>query len=184
MECGIVSQLTPPYTPQMNGVSEKRNRTLLDMVRSMMCRSTLPVSLWGHALKTAAHILNRVSTKLVEKNSYKIWTSKKPKLYFLKIWGCEVLEAIEWKSTKSCEKVGKKCKSDPERFRVREPYSFARRDVKFLEDSCFLADFTLEFRSLAPRSRLLHVNQPPLPLIPVTRSKVIKSKKKTPKSLP
>ena len=34
--CGIVSQLTPPGTPQRNGVSERRNRTLLDMVRSMM----------------------------------------------------------------------------------------------------------------------------------------------------
>ncbi|KAJ9552454.1 hypothetical protein OSB04_016499 [Centaurea solstitialis] len=63
MECGIVSQLTPPYTPQMNGVSERRNRTLLDMVRSMMCHSTLPISFWGHALKTAAHILNRAPTK-------------------------------------------------------------------------------------------------------------------------
>ncbi|KAJ9546463.1 hypothetical protein OSB04_019006 [Centaurea solstitialis] len=62
-ECGIVSQLTPPYTPQMNGVSERRNRTLLDMVRSMMCRSTLPVSFWGHALETAANILNKVPTK-------------------------------------------------------------------------------------------------------------------------
>ncbi|KAJ9541549.1 hypothetical protein OSB04_028055 [Centaurea solstitialis] len=62
MECGIVSQLTPPYTPQMNGVSERRNRTLLDMVRSMMCHSTLPMSFWGHALETAAHILNRAPT--------------------------------------------------------------------------------------------------------------------------
>ena len=35
-QCGIVSQLTPPGTPQCNGVSERRNRTLLDMVRSMM----------------------------------------------------------------------------------------------------------------------------------------------------
>ena len=35
-KCGIVSQLTPPGTPQRNGVSERRNRTLLDMVRSMM----------------------------------------------------------------------------------------------------------------------------------------------------
>ncbi|CAL9112605.1 unnamed protein product, partial [Musa textilis] len=34
---GILSQWTPPYTPQLNGVSERRNRTLLDMVRSMMC---------------------------------------------------------------------------------------------------------------------------------------------------
>ncbi|KAJ9558488.1 hypothetical protein OSB04_013102 [Centaurea solstitialis] len=65
MECGIVSQLTPPYTPQMNGVSERRNRTLLDMVRTMMCHSSLPVSFWGHALETAAHILNRAPTKSV-----------------------------------------------------------------------------------------------------------------------
>ena len=35
-QCGIVSQLTTPGTPQRNGVSERRNRTLLDMVRSMM----------------------------------------------------------------------------------------------------------------------------------------------------
>ncbi|KAJ9553892.1 hypothetical protein OSB04_017937 [Centaurea solstitialis] len=89
-ECGIVSQLTPPYTPQMNGVSERRNRTLLDMVRSMMCRSTLPVSFWGHALETAANILNKVPTKSVEKTPYELWTGKKPKLSFLKIWGCEV----------------------------------------------------------------------------------------------
>ena len=35
-QCGIVSQLTPPGTPQRNGVSERCSRTLLDMVRSMM----------------------------------------------------------------------------------------------------------------------------------------------------
>ncbi|KAJ9552008.1 hypothetical protein OSB04_016053 [Centaurea solstitialis] len=73
MECGIVSQLTPPYTPQMNGVSERRNRTLLDIVRSMMCHSTLPMSFWGHALETAAHIPNRAPTKSVEKTPYELW---------------------------------------------------------------------------------------------------------------
>ncbi|GJV42317.1 retrotransposon protein, putative, ty1-copia subclass [Tanacetum coccineum] len=41
-----VSQLTPPRTPQLNGVVERRNRTILDMVRSMMCRATLPISFW------------------------------------------------------------------------------------------------------------------------------------------
>ncbi|GJZ47115.1 retrotransposon protein, putative, ty1-copia subclass [Tanacetum coccineum] len=44
--CGIVSQLTPPYTPQHNGVSERRNQTLLDMVRSMMTLTTLSKSFW------------------------------------------------------------------------------------------------------------------------------------------
>src|SRR5215216_3676276 len=44
---GIVSQLTPPGTPQRNGVSERRNRTLLDMVRSMMSLTDLPLSFWG-----------------------------------------------------------------------------------------------------------------------------------------
>ena len=53
---GILAQLTPPYTPQMNGVSERRNRTLLDMVRSMMSFSKLSISLWGYALETAVRL--------------------------------------------------------------------------------------------------------------------------------
>jgi len=88
--CGIVPQLTPPGTPQRNGVSERRNRTLLDMVRSMMSQSDLPLSFWGYALETAAFTLNRVPSKSVEKTPYEIWTGKTPSLSFLKIWGCEV----------------------------------------------------------------------------------------------
>ncbi|GJT47693.1 putative reverse transcriptase domain-containing protein [Tanacetum coccineum] len=58
-----VSQLTPPYTPQHNGVSERKNQTLLDMVQSMMNLTTLPKSFWGYALETAARVLNMVPTK-------------------------------------------------------------------------------------------------------------------------
>ena len=43
-EKGIQRQLTIPYTPQQNGVAERRNRTLLDMVRSMMAQANLPIS--------------------------------------------------------------------------------------------------------------------------------------------
>ena len=46
-QCRIVSQLTPPGTPQRNGVSECRNRTLLDMVRSMMSLTDLPLRFGG-----------------------------------------------------------------------------------------------------------------------------------------
>ena len=54
---GIVSQLTPPGTPQRNGVSQRHNRTLLDMVRSMMSLTDLPLSFWGYALETATFTL-------------------------------------------------------------------------------------------------------------------------------
>src|SRR3954469_24750196 len=86
---GIVSQLTPPGTPHRNGVSERRNRTLLDMVRSMMSLTDLPLSFWGYALETAAFTLNRAPSKSVEMTPYELWFGKKPKLSFLKVWGCE-----------------------------------------------------------------------------------------------
>ena len=62
-QCRIVSQLTPPETPQRNGVSERHSRTLLDMVQSMMSLTELPLSFWGYALETAAFTLNRAPSK-------------------------------------------------------------------------------------------------------------------------
>ena len=88
-DCGIVPQPTPPGTPQRNGVSERRNRTLLDMVRSMMSLTDLPLSFWGYALETAAFTLNRAPSKSVETTPYELWIGKRPNLSFLKIWGCD-----------------------------------------------------------------------------------------------
>ncbi|GKE39188.1 retrotransposon protein, putative, ty1-copia subclass [Tanacetum coccineum] len=89
--CGIVQQLTPPYTPQHNRVSERRNHTLLDMVRSMMNLTTLLLSFWDYALESATRILNMVPTKKVDKTPYELWYGKVPNLSYLKVWGCEVL---------------------------------------------------------------------------------------------
>ena len=88
-QCGIVSQLTPPGTPRRNGVSECRNRTLLDMVHPMMSLTDLPLLFWGYALETAAFTLNRAPSKSVETMSYEHWFGKKPKLSFLNVWGCD-----------------------------------------------------------------------------------------------
>nr|GEX44198.1 hypothetical protein [Tanacetum cinerariifolium] len=77
---GIITHRTPPYTPQYNGVSERRNKTLLDTVRSMMSQTTLPKSFWDYALETAARILNMVPTKKVEKTPYEVWNGKVPKI--------------------------------------------------------------------------------------------------------
>nr|GEV62252.1 retrotransposon protein, putative, Ty1-copia subclass [Tanacetum cinerariifolium] len=60
---GIIAHRTPPYTLQHNGVSKRRNKTILDMVRSMMSQTTLLKFFWDYTLETAARILNMVPTK-------------------------------------------------------------------------------------------------------------------------
>ncbi|KAD4385252.1 hypothetical protein E3N88_25420 [Mikania micrantha] len=85
---GIVNQYTMPGTPQQNGVAERRNRTLMNMVRSMLANSDLPSFHWTEALKTTVHILNRVPSKFVPKTPYELWTGRKPSLRYMKVWGC------------------------------------------------------------------------------------------------
>ncbi|KAF7843965.1 Retrovirus-related Pol polyprotein from transposon TNT 1-94 [Senna tora] len=77
-----------PGSPDMNGVAERRNRTLLDMVRSMMSNSKLPIFLWREALKTVVYIQNRVPTKVVSKTPFEIWKGRKPSLNHIRVWGC------------------------------------------------------------------------------------------------
>ena len=76
----IVAQYTMPGYPDQNGVAEKRNQTLLDMVRSMLSSSKLPRFLWTEALKTTVYILNQVPTKVVPKTPFELWKGWKPSL--------------------------------------------------------------------------------------------------------
>jgi hypothetical protein len=75
-EHGIVAQYTTPWTPEQNGVAERKNMTLLDMVRSMMCTSGLPKFLWGEALKTANYLTNITPSKSVTKTPFEQWNNK------------------------------------------------------------------------------------------------------------
>jgi hypothetical protein len=85
---GIVPQYTISSSPAMNGVAERHNRTLMEMVRSMISHTSLPLNLRGEALKTATYILNRVPTKATNKTPYELWTGRKPSLKYFRIWGC------------------------------------------------------------------------------------------------
>ncbi|KAL4354134.1 hypothetical protein GQ457_06G003750 [Hibiscus cannabinus] len=85
---GIVGQYTMPGSPDQNGVAERRNQTLMDMVRSMLSGSKLPKSLWVEALKTAVYILNRVPTKAVPKTPFELFKGWKPSLRHIRVWGC------------------------------------------------------------------------------------------------
>ncbi|KAA0059674.1 retrovirus-related pol polyprotein from transposon tnt 1-94 [Cucumis melo var. makuwa] len=88
IEHGIQLKLSAPNMPQQNGVLERRNRTLLDMVCSMMSLAQLPDSFWGYALETTIYILNNVLSKSVSETPYELWKGRKGSLCHFRIWRC------------------------------------------------------------------------------------------------
>jgi transposase InsO family protein len=63
---GIQHQTTCPYTPAQNGVAERKNRHLLEVARCMMISMHVPKHLWGQAVLTAAYLINRKPSRVLE----------------------------------------------------------------------------------------------------------------------
>jgi transposase InsO family protein len=88
---GVGRQHTAPYSPQQNGVVERRNGTVVAMARSMLKAKKLPGWFWGEAGNTTVYILNRCPTKGVEgMTPFEAWHGKKPAVHHLKTFGCIV----------------------------------------------------------------------------------------------
>jgi len=89
---GIYHEVTNANTPQENGVAERLNRTVLEMVRTMMFDSKLPKIYWTFAVKYAQEILNRLPTRAVSENKtpHELFLQKKPSVAHIQIFGCRV----------------------------------------------------------------------------------------------
>ncbi|KAL0420309.1 UNVERIFIED_CONTAM: Retrovirus-related Pol polyprotein from transposon RE2 [Sesamum latifolium] len=86
-EDGILSQWIPPGTPQLNGVAERRNQTLLDIVRSMMSFTESLPSFWGYALEMKAKLRNIAPSKMASQMPHEIWHGKPASYKYLRVWG-------------------------------------------------------------------------------------------------
>jgi len=64
-------QFIVAYTPQQNGVVERKNKTIMNMVRFMLVERQVPKILWSEATKWCAHILNRSSITVVQEKTPK-----------------------------------------------------------------------------------------------------------------
>ncbi|KAG7598928.1 Zinc finger CCHC-type [Arabidopsis suecica] len=86
---GIQRHLTAPYTPQQNGVVERRNRTLMEMTRSILKHMNMPNYMWGEAVRHATYVINRVGTRVLKtKTPYEVFKGRKPNIEHLRVFGC------------------------------------------------------------------------------------------------
>jgi transposase InsO family protein len=78
-EEGIKHEFSAPYTPQQNGVAERKNCTLIEMARTMLDEYKTSDRFWAEAINTACHVTNRLYLhKLLKKASYELLTDNKP----------------------------------------------------------------------------------------------------------
>ena len=87
-EHGIIHERTPPYLPELNGIAERKNRTLTDLVNAMLDTAGLSKAWWGETLLTVSHVLNRIPNRNRETTPYEDWIGRKPSLSYLRTWGC------------------------------------------------------------------------------------------------
>ena len=84
----IIHETTPPYSPESNGVAEKKNRTLKEMMNEMLVSSGAPLNLWEETILSACHIQNTIPYKRIGKTPYELWKGYAPNITYLKVWGC------------------------------------------------------------------------------------------------
>ena len=86
---GIQRHYSATYSPQQNGVVERRNQTVVAAARALLKQRGMPAVYWGEAVMTAVHLLNRSPTSALDgKTPYEAWHGRKPAVSYLRIFGC------------------------------------------------------------------------------------------------
>ena len=107
---GVHSELTAPYTPERNGVAEQKNRTVVEMARSMMTAASLLKKFWVEEVATIVYILNISPTKAaLNRSLYEAWMSRKPGVSHLRIFGCIAYTLDKFASRHKLHAKSEKC---------------------------------------------------------------------------
>ena len=143
---GISRQLTAAYTPQQNGVAERKNRTIMNMVRSMLSEKQVPKNFWPEAVNWTAHVLNRSPTLAVKGvTPEEAWSGVKPNVDYFRVFGCIGHVHVPDNKRKKLDDKSFQCvllgvSEESKAYRLYDPVSkkiVVSRDVVFEEDKCW-----------------------------------------------
>lgn len=87
-KCGIQRRFSAPYTPQQNGLAERKNRTLLDKARCLIIQAKLPLMFWAEAINTANYLQNRCPSRVLDgRTPFELWLGREPSARHLHVFG-------------------------------------------------------------------------------------------------
>ena len=87
---GIEHQFSSHRTPQQNWVVERKNKSIQEIVRTILNENALPKYFWVEAVNTACYVLNRVLIRpYLNKTPYELWKDRKPNISYFKVFGCK-----------------------------------------------------------------------------------------------
>ena len=144
---GIHRQLTTAFTPQQNGVAERKNRTIMNMVRSLLTSRQVPKTFWPEAVNWAVHVLNRSPTLEVRnKTPEEAWSGTKPSVAHFRVFGCVSYAHIPDNKQTKLDSKSLKCvllgvSKESKAYRLYDPLShkiIISRDVIFKEEDSWL----------------------------------------------
>lgn len=143
---GIMHETSCVATPQQNGVAERKNRDLLEKTRSMMFQMNIPKFYWSHTVLSAAYIINRLPTRILNgKSPWETLKNKKINLSHLRVFGCTCFVRIQSTRRDKFDPRAEKCiflgySSSQKGYKCYNPKTkkmIVSRDVKFDEDTPF-----------------------------------------------
>ena len=168
---GIRHQKTPPKTPQLNGLAERMNRTLIERVRCLLSQAQLPRTFWGEALSTVVHVLNLTPCVPLQFDvPDRVWTGKDVSYNHLRVFGCKAFVHIPKDERSKLDVKTRQCiflsyGLDEFDYRLYDPVAkklVRSRDVVFMEDQT-IQDIKIAEKTVSQYSDDL-TNLDPVPL--------------------
>ncbi|GKA99957.1 putative RNA-directed DNA polymerase, partial [Tanacetum coccineum] len=138
---GLIHQTSCAYTPQQNGIAERKHRHLLNVARSLMFQGGIPLYFWTECVLTATYLINRLPSSVLNgKSPFSLVYGREPNLSHLRSFGCLCFAAVVKGSDKFSEKA-EKCvligyasgKKAYKLFSLENRTVLYSRDVKFYE---------------------------------------------------